>query len=298
MGGDDCDELLKYVLSMKHSPTTGLILSLVSSLFLYIYVGMTLVTCLWRTLLLDRHYTKILIGSQRRMMVVLFALSLPFFDISTIYAWRALNGIHSSCTPFPDFLLMWFLINILSVVTMIISWFYIPYSQIMLYLPQVTYTLLMMFYLMMSLARGQICGSTFAVFIPLVLGILCVYFVPIGMRISMERLERRKNVYVGMGIMSGKIERSSSQSPVTQIPYLGEERYSCMDEEELECTPKYVSFVEDHEEEEEEEEKDNNTTRIPFDINKRRFAPTSEKGKERKSFEMYPLSRSSSAINV
>lgn len=185
-----CDSFLEYSLSVKHSEWIGITFSAVSSLFLYVYVLMTLITNIWRTPLLNRTQTKILVGPQRRMMVILFTLSLPIMDVSTIYSWRLLPG-HAGCPPPADYFLLWVLTNILNVVTMTVAWFYVPYAQVMIYLPQVLYTILAAFYILMSIARDHICGTTFVVLIPLVLGLVCVYFVPLGMRISRERLGKR-----------------------------------------------------------------------------------------------------------
>ena len=188
MGCDD--DLLGYVLSVKHSGWVGVVVSLVSSLFLLVYVGMTLISILWKMPLLDKDHARVLIGTKRRMIVTLFVVTLPIMDVSTIYAWRILP-VHSGCQPPPDYFLLWFTVNVLNVITMLVAWFYVPYAQVMIYLPQVLYTVLAAFYILTGIARDQICGSTFAVLIPFVLGMICVYFVPIGMRISKDRLNHR-----------------------------------------------------------------------------------------------------------
>lgn len=188
MGCDD--DLLRYALSVKHSGWVGVVLSLVSSLFLVVYVGMTLISILWKMPLLGKDHARVLIGTKRRMIVALFVVTLPIMDVSTIYAWRVLPG-HSGCQPPPDYFLLWLTTNVLNVITMLVAWFYVPYAQVMIYLPQVLYTILAAFYILTGIARDQICGSTFAVLVPFVLGMICVYFVPIGMRISKDRLNHR-----------------------------------------------------------------------------------------------------------
>jgi len=185
-----CTELLRYSLSVKHSERVGIAFSVTSSAFLGVYVLMTLVTVLWRTPLLGKKQTKVLIGSRRRMIVSIFATTLPVMDVSIVYAWRFLPG-DAGCPPPADFFLLWLSANILNVITMGVAWFYVPYSQVMIYLPQVLYTLLASFYILMSIARSELCGTTFAVIVPYILGLVCVYFVPIGMRISKDSLDLR-----------------------------------------------------------------------------------------------------------
>lgn len=185
-----CDELLEYALSPHHAGWIGVSIGVASSLFLWIYALMALITCVWRTPLLNRRQTKILVGPYRRMMVILFTLSLPVMDFAVIHSWRLFPS-RSGCPPPPDYLLTWTLVNALNLCTMGVAWFYVPYAQVMLYLPSVLYTFMAALYILMGVARTQICGTTFVVLLPLMLGAVAVYYIPIGMRVSKERLCKR-----------------------------------------------------------------------------------------------------------
>jgi len=185
-----CDELLEYALSQRHAGWIGVTIGLVSSVFLWVYTLMVLITCVWRTPLLNRAQTKALVGPYRRMMVFLFTLSLPIMDFAVIHSWRLFPS-HTGCPPPPDYLLTWILVNGLNVCTVGVAWFYVPYSQIMLYLPSVLYTFMAALYILMGIARTQICGTTFLMLMPLTLGSIAVYYVPVGMRVSKERLRKR-----------------------------------------------------------------------------------------------------------